>query len=314
MIKRKIITATLVAVGLFVSLGYRSVAQTGGGSMGAPSGSTTSPSDTTTPPGGGSTTPPGGSMGAPGGSTTSPSDTTTPSSGSTTSPTQNSLSSSDKRFMIQAAQGGTAEVQIAQLALNKASSDQVKQYAQEMIDQHSQANNQLAALAAQKGVTLPTTIGSKNQALYDQLSKLSGAAFDKAYINQAGVKAHSQQESLYKREAQKGKDEDVKAFATSILPTVEQHLQVARSLSSGKTAGTNSNQPSQSSPDSTTGAPSGGSMSAPSGGSMSAPSGGSMSAPGGSMSAPGGSMSAPGGGSTGAPGGAMTSPSPAPGQ
>ena len=165
MIKRKIITATLVAVGLFVSLGYRSVAQTGGGSttppsggsMGAPGGgSMGAPGGSMGAPGGGSMGAPGGSMGAPGGSMTSPSDTTTPSSGSTTSPTQNSLSSSDKRFMIQAAQGGTAEVQIAQLALNKASSDQVKQYAQEMIDQHSQANNQLAALAAQKGVTLPT--------------------------------------------------------------------------------------------------------------------------------------------------------------
>jgi len=306
MIKRKIITTTLVAVGLFVSLGYRSVAQTGGGSLGAPSGSTTSPGDTTPPPGG-SMTSPGGSMTSPGGSTTPPSDTTTPSSGSTTSPTQNSLSSSDKRFMIQAAQGGTAEVQMGQMALNKASSDQVKQYAQEMIDQHSQANNQLAALAAQKGVTLPTTIGSKNQSLYDQLSKLSGAAFDKAYINQAGVKAHSQQESLYKREAQKGKDEDIKAFATSVLPTVEQHLQVARSLSSGKTAGTDSNQPNQSSPDSTMGAPGGGSMGAPGGGSMGAPGGGSMGAPG------GGSMGAPGGGSMGTPGGgSMGAPSPAP--
>jgi putative membrane protein len=212
--------------------------------------------------------------------------------------------------MNKAAQGGIAEVQMAQLALNKSTNDQVKQFAQQMIDQHSQANNQLAQLAAQKGVTLPTTIGSKYQKTYDKLSKLSGTAFDKAYLSQAGVKAHKDQVSLFKRESEQAKDPDVKAFATSILPTIEEHLQVAQGITSGKTAGSNTNQPNQSAPDSTTTAPGGGSMTAPGGGgSTTAPGGGSMTAPGGgSMTAPGGgSMTAPGGGST-------TAPSPSPGQ
>lgn len=213
MIKRKILTAALVVAGVF-GVGYKTVAQTGSST------------------------------------TTTPSETTSPSSGSTMSSPQTNLSSSDKRFMLQAAQGGTAEVQIGQLATQKASSDQVKQYAQQMVEQHSQVNNQLAALAAQKNVTLPTTLSSKYQSTYDQLSKLSGTAFDRAYISQAGVKAHTQQADLFKRESQQGKDPEVKALAAQVLPAVEDHLKMARDISSGKTAGS-----------------SGGSMSAP-GGSM----------------------------------------------
>jgi len=277
MIKRKILTAALVAVGAFVSLEHSSVAQTGGSTT-SPGGSTTSPSDTTTPPGG--TTSPGGSMSAPGG-------TTSPGGSSTGSSSQSSLSSSDKRFLLQAAQGGTAEVQLGQLATQKASSDTVKQYAQRMVDEHSQANNQLAALAAQKGVTLPTDIGSKNQAVYDQMSKLSGTAFDRAYLKEAGVKTHKSQADLFKKEAQKGQDPDLKAFATQLLPTIEDHMQTARAITEGKTAG------SSSTPSGSMSSPSGGSMSSPSGGSMGSPSGGSMGSPSG-----GGSMGSPSGGST----------------
>ena len=210
MSKNKLLTAALVVAGVF-SLGYKTVAQTGGGT-------TTSPSDTMSPP----------SAPAP------------PSSGSTMSSPQTSLGSSDKRFMLQAAQGGTAEVQIGQLATQKASSDQVKQYAQQMVEQHSQVNSQLAALAAQKGVTLSTTLSSKYQSTYDQLSKLSGTAFDRAYISQAGVKAHTQQADLFKRESQQGKDPEVKALAAQTLPAVEDHLKMARDIASGKTVGSGS--------------------------------------------------------------------------
>ena len=200
MIKHKLLTAALVVAGVF-SLGYKTVAQTGGGT------------------------------------TTSPSAPAPPSSSSTMSSPQTNLGSSDKHFILQAAQGGMAEVQIGQLAAQKASRDQVKQYAQQMVEQHSQVNNQLAALAAQKGVTLPTTLSPKYQSTYDQLSKLSGTAFDRAYISQAGVKAHTQQANLFKQESQQGKDPEVKAFAGQVLPAVEDHLKMAHEIASGKTAG-----------------------------------------------------------------------------
>jgi putative membrane protein len=146
--------------------------------------------------------------------------------------------------MTQAAEGGMAEVQFAQLAAQNASSDAVKDYAQRMIDQHTQVNNQLMALASQKGVTLPTTIGSKYQSTYNQLSKLSGTKFDQAYMKTAGIKAHTQQAALFQREAQKGQDPDVKAFATQVLPAVQDHLQMAKSIVSGNTTGSSTTQPS----------------------------------------------------------------------
>lgn len=219
MIKRKVLTAALVAIGIFVPLEFRAIAQT---------------SSPTTPQDQPSTLP---------NPATTPQDQ--PSAPSTSTPsTQSSLSKADTQFMTKAAEGGLAEVQMAQLATQNGSSDAVKDYAQRMIQDHTQANNQLAALASQKGVTLPTSLNSKDQATYDKLSKLTGANFDKAYMKAAGVNAHSQQAKLYQREAQKGQDPDVKAFAAQVLPTVQDHLQMAKALQSGNTAGSSTTQPS----------------------------------------------------------------------
>lgn len=226
MIKRKVLTAALVAIGIFVPLEFRAVAQTS---------SPTTPQDQPS---------------------TLPNSTTAPGQSST----QSNLSKADQQFMVKAAQGGMAEVQMAQLAAQNSSSDAIKDYAQRMIQDHTQANNQLMALAAQKGVTLPTTLDSKQQATYDKLSKLTGPNFDKAYIKAAGTNAHTQQAALFQREAQKGQDPDVKAFAAQVLPIVQDHLQMAKSLQSGNTTGssttqpssnTNMTQPSQSLPEST---------------------------------------------------------------
>ncbi len=160
--------------------------------------------------------------------------TTTPQTQPSTAPTTSSLSAQDKMFMIQAAEGGMAELQFAQLALQKSSNDSVKDYAQRMIDDHTKANDKLMAIAEQKGVTLPTTIGPKNEAVKAKLSKLSGTNFDKMYLSQAGVSSHNQQAALFKSEVQRGKDPDVQAFAAQTLPTVQEHLQMARSMAMGK--------------------------------------------------------------------------------
>ncbi len=142
---------------------------------------------------------------------------------------QNNLSAVDKKFMTEAAQGGLAEVQLGQLASQRATSDAVKQFGQRMVQDHTQANTQLKQLASQKGVTLPTTIGSENQKVKQQLSKLSKTRFDKAYINDM-VKDHVKDVSLFQSEAQGGQDTDVKAFAAQTLPTLQEHLQMAKSI------------------------------------------------------------------------------------
>lgn len=162
--------------------------------------------------------------------TTSP--TTSPSASPTTSPTtsgQNSLSSSDRQFINEAAQGGLAEVQLGQLASQRGTSDAVKQYGQRMVQDHTLVNNQLKQLATQKGVTLPTTIGTKNQQVKQRLSKLSGAKFDRQYLNHM-LQDHEKDVSAFQTEAEQGQDPDVKAFAGQTLPILQEHLQQVRSL------------------------------------------------------------------------------------
>ncbi|MEH2151065.1 DUF4142 domain-containing protein [Nostoc sp.] len=160
--------------------------------------------------------------------TESPSPTASPTTSPTT-PGQNTPSSSDKQFMTEAAQGGLAEVQLGQLASKRGTSNAVKQYGQRMVTDHTQVNNQLKQLATQKGVTLPTSLDSKNKQVLQSLSKLSGTKFDRQYLNQM-LQDHEKDVSAFETEAQQGQDPDVKAFAAQTLPTLQEHLQEVRSL------------------------------------------------------------------------------------
>jgi putative membrane protein len=145
-----------------------------------------------------------------------------------------SLSVSDKAFVKKAAQGGMAEVQLGQLATEKGSSDEVKKFGQRMVDDHSKANDQLKQLAASKGVEVPTSLNSKDEATKNRLAKLSGNAFDRAYM-QDMVKDHTQDVSEFKKASQTAKDPDVKSWASETLPTLEDHLKTAKSVVSEKT-------------------------------------------------------------------------------
>lgn len=140
------------------------------------------------------------------------------------------VSSMDKKFAMTAAAGGVAEVEMARLALTKASSDSVKQYAQKMIDDHTKANEELMGIATSKGITLPTAPDPKMAAMMSKMEKLSGAEFDSMYIMHAGSKDHMKMEKLFKDESAKGKDADLKAFAAKTLPVVQMHLQMAQDL------------------------------------------------------------------------------------
>lgn len=140
------------------------------------------------------------------------------------------MSSMDQKFMMTAAMGGMAEVEMARLALEKSGSDAVKQYAQKMIDDHTAANNELMQVASSKGVTLPTQPSPKQMAMMRRMQNLSGAQFDMMYIKEAGVKAHQEMEKLFMRESTGGRDADAKGFASKTLPVVRMHLQMAREM------------------------------------------------------------------------------------
>ncbi len=145
------------------------------------------------------------------------------------------MTSADMMFATNAAQGGMAEVKLGQLATEKASSQDVKTFGQRMVDDHSKANDQLKSIASAENMTLPTDIGAKNQALYDKLSGMSGAAFDKAYMK-AMVKDHETDVKEFQKEANSGKDPQLKQFASQTLPTLQEHLSMAKSTNS-KVAG-----------------------------------------------------------------------------
>jgi putative membrane protein len=135
----------------------------------------------------------------------------------------------DKKFVKDAAIGGMAEVELAKVAVQKASDDNVKQFAQKMIDDHTKANDQLKEVATKNSIQVPDSLDSKHQSKIDKLSKLSGEQFDKAYVKDQ-LKDHETVVKKFQDEAQYGTDPNVKAFASSTLPTLEEHLNTVKSL------------------------------------------------------------------------------------
>lgn len=146
---------------------------------------------------------------------------------------QQTVPAGDIAFAKKAAASGLAEVADGKMAADKASDSQVKQFAQEMVTDHTKANNQLTQIAEGKSLSLPMEPTKRDQAKADKLDKMSGASFDKKYI--AGqIAAHKEAVALFKKESARGKDADLKQFATQTLPILEHHLQMAESLKGAK--------------------------------------------------------------------------------
>ena len=137
------------------------------------------------------------------------------------------LSKADKDFVTKAAQGGAAEVQMAQLAQQKSQNAGVKQFAQSMIDDHTPANSKLTELATSKGLTAPTDPNPAQQKMLAKLQGMDGAKFDHAYMT-GQVKSHQTMLKLFEHEATNGKDTDLKAFAESTQPVIQKHLTMAQ--------------------------------------------------------------------------------------
>ena len=135
----------------------------------------------------------------------------------------------DATFMQEASMSNLAEIEHGRLAAQNAASDEVKKFGERMAADHGKANETLKTMAGEKKVTLPTALDQKHQAMQDKLAKMKADAFDKAYMSHM-VTAHEQSVTRFKRESQNGKDPDVKAFAEKTLPTVEEHLKMAREL------------------------------------------------------------------------------------
>lgn len=144
--------------------------------------------------------------------------------------------SPDSRFAMMAAHGGAAEVQMGQLAAQKGGNPAVKEFGQQMVDDHSKANSQLMSVAQSESMTLPAEPNAKQKAEYAKLSALSGAAFDKAYVK-AMVMDHEQDVKDFTKESESGSDPKIKEFASSALPVLQGHLDKIKSIQSKMTGG-----------------------------------------------------------------------------
>lgn len=136
---------------------------------------------------------------------------------------------SDADFAKDAAQGGMAEVKLGQLAQEKGSSDAVKNFGKQMVEDHSAANDKLKGVASQQNINLPNDISKKDQRTYDKLSQLSGAEFDRAYARDM-VRGHQSDIAQFQQEANGGQNAAVKNFASQILPTLQEHRKLAKEM------------------------------------------------------------------------------------
>jgi len=132
----------------------------------------------------------------------------------------------DADFAMKAAAGGSMEVELGKYAAENATSPNVKAFGQTMVTDHSAANQELKNLAAAKNITLPAVPNADQQKKMDYLKKKTGADFDKDYIDMM-VSDHKDDIDEFQKEADKGNDPEIKAWASGKLPTLQHHKQMA---------------------------------------------------------------------------------------
>lgn len=142
---------------------------------------------------------------------------------------QSKLTEADRDFFQKAAQANVAEIEGGKLAQSKAARADIKQFGEKMEQDHSKTLQELQALAAKKGVSLPDGPDEAHQALAKQLAAASGKEFDRTYVTHAGVADHKAAKTLFEKGA-KSQDADVRAFAKKVLPHIEHHLQMAQAI------------------------------------------------------------------------------------
>lgn len=146
----------------------------------------------------------------------------TPATGTMT--TSAAISHSDKNFVEKAAKGGAEEVALSQVALERSTNPQVKEFAQMMVTDHNDANSQLMSFAQTKGVEL-----SSKEINVKKWQKKDAKDFDADYISQM-IDDHKDAVKLFQKESTNGEDGDLKAFAEKTLPTLQSHLDKAQEI------------------------------------------------------------------------------------
>lgn len=133
----------------------------------------------------------------------------------------------DTEFAVKAADAGMLEVELGKLAQKNGASDEVKILGKTMADDHTKVNSELSAIALTKNITLPTGLSEDCQKKYDDLAAKTGKDFDDAYTDHM-VKAHKDNIDNFKDEAKKGDDPELVQWASGQVPTLERHLELAK--------------------------------------------------------------------------------------
>ncbi|MDR3535474.1 MAG: DUF4142 domain-containing protein [Acetobacteraceae bacterium] len=144
-------------------------------------------------------------------------------------PAMADLPAADQAFLLRTASGSMTEIQLGQIAQQKATSSDVRQLARRMVADHTAASQDLQAIADEQGLTLPDQPERMAQAMTQRLRGTTGSDFDQAYVQQV-VRYHQQDLAAFRREVRSGQDPDLKAFAQKYLLMIQQHLQLAQSL------------------------------------------------------------------------------------
>jgi putative membrane protein len=136
-------------------------------------------------------------------------------------------------FAKDASTGGMMEVELGNLAQQKAKSQKVKDFGKMMVDDHTKLNNEFKDIASKKSIDLPATVTDDQRKEIDDLSKKSGADFDKAYVNMM-VDDHKKDIAAFKKAEGDVSDNDVKNFITNSLPTLQNHLDAIEAIKANK--------------------------------------------------------------------------------
>jgi putative membrane protein len=147
------------------------------------------------------------------------------------------LGKADRAFMTKAAGAGLYEVEVSKLAATRAASPAVKSFAETMVADHTKANTELKQVADAHNYPLPDVPPKDKQAIIDRMSKLSGAAFDKAYHDQVGIKDHKDDIKLFEGASRSTRNVPLKAFVDKTLPTLNDHLKHAQDMQPDGKAG-----------------------------------------------------------------------------
>ena len=135
----------------------------------------------------------------------------------------------DKEFMTKVAQGGLMEVKLGELAAKKAQNPEVKAFAEQMVKDHGQANEELKSLANEKNFKLPTEITEDQQETYDELAKLSGKEFDEKYV-ETMLEDHEEDVELFEDQAEESEDAQVKSFAEKTGKIIKSHYEKIKEI------------------------------------------------------------------------------------